>query len=136
MSAARGHVLVVTISSDHAPDDPDYDWTVECLNPDLCGGWTECTHADGHHIEDDAERDDAEGEGTYTFHGVEHSYHPGYNWTVPFEGCVVAENIHQWSPESADEIAHQHGVGRHVVGDDWYDESSVSLAYISTEARP
>lgn len=132
MTTTRGHVLIVTETADHAPDEPAYAFSVECLNVKTCGGWTECTHPDGHRIDGDVEREDAEDAGIHTFHGGEHQYHYGYDWAVPFDGCVVQAALSQWCSDSAEDIAHEYGLGRHHVEDEW-DDGNVYLHHLRTE---
>lgn len=129
----RGHLLHVTESKHHTPDDPSWTFAITCLDPAKCGGWQECDKehlgGDGVSAENGPWDDVPEGaawadEDYFTFHGVEHEWRYGHGWTVPFEGCVVAEN--DWT-DSAWEIAREHGVGDHRVDDDW-DDCSVYLA--------
>lgn len=126
----RGHVLVVSLAADSIPEEPAYDFTVECLAPSLCGGWQECT---GDHLIGHAEpnpEDDEDCSDELEFHGVEHAWRPGYGWTVPFPGCIVADRVGQWDSGEW-EIASEHGPGRHAVEDDW-DDSELTLYFIET----
>lgn len=101
--AVRGHVLVIEPDAAYAerfPDAPiEYRWFIECANTDICGGYEECIQeheVDGVSAVDgpwECPDDVAWCEEDYfTFHGVEHQWHYGWNWTVPFKGCVVKEN--------------------------------------------
>lgn len=64
-------------------------------------------------------------------HGVLHEWRWGHGWTVPFEGCVVADNVHRGWSDDASDIAIEHGIGTHVVDDDW-DDTDLRLTYVST----
>ena len=122
----RGHVLVIepdTAYADRFPDFPvEYRWRIECANVEKCGGWTECPEP--HEVDGtsaaDGPWDALESaawcdEDYFTFHGVEHEWHDGYGWTVPFEGCVVAAT-------AEDQPISPMRPGRWVVHDDWDDE--------------
>lgn len=144
-TATRGHLLTVTKSSDLAEDDPVWDYAVTCLAPDQCSGWQECREA---HVVDgmsaangphDCPAEDAAAclqpwcdRDEFEFHGVSHQWRWGYGWTVPFRGCVVAEEVHCGSGcDSAFDIAHEHGEGEHLVDDDW-DDTTVTLYFVET----
>lgn len=120
----RGHVLTLT-GDDYGGLD---DWTLECDNPDVCGGWLECPEvhevdgwsADaGPHSAGTSTSCPWFGRDEFTFHGVAHTWMFGHGWTVPYPGCVVAD-AGSIGDEAAD-IFEAHGVGRFVVDDDWGD---------------
>lgn len=117
----RGHTLHVTRARDWTEGDPFYDWTIECHNIDLCGGWIECReyHGDADGGPWECGQDDpwAEQE-EYEFHGVTHTWRYEHDWTVPYHGCVpqIAGD------DSAREIAYHKGEGSWLIGDDWDDD--------------
>lgn len=124
----RGHVLVIepdTAYAERFPDaDIEYRWRIECLSPEKCGGWQECSES--HEVPgvpvNDGPWDSDESapwfeQDYFTFHGVEHEWRSGYGWTVPFDGCVVAYN----SPFYDCPIDPLRP-GRWVVDDEWDDE--------------
>jgi hypothetical protein len=137
----RGHTVTITESDDHSEEYPDYDSTIDCLNPNLCGGYQECTEkheVDGVSASDgpwdcecpgDHGTEGNEGvhypwcdEDEFEFHGILHTYRYGWNWTVPYRGCVVA------SADVSDDvydIARTKGPGTYPVDDDWSDESCI-----------
>lgn len=135
MSAERGHVLVITKSDDWHEDQPDFDSAIECQSVEKCGGWWECM--DPHEVDGDSaadgpwecdlnapwnERDE------FTFHGFEHTWRYGFGWTVPYEGCIVAQA--DSVSDYAHDIGHEHGPGRYLVDDDW-DDTDCTLIYVS-----
>lgn len=133
MSAERGHVLTVTKSDDWHEDQPYFDYSIECLAPEKCGGWQECVEP--HEVDGNSAADGPWGsdesapwfeEDYYVFHDVEHEWRYGYGWTVPFEGCVVAANDSAY--DYAHDIGVEHGPGRYVVDDEW-DDCSVALLF-------
>ena len=139
-SAQRGHLLSVSKSKHWTADDPDWTWVITCLAPEKCGGWQECDES--HEIEgqpvNDGPWDSDESapwceQDQYVFHGVEHEYRWGHGWTVPFDGCVVAEHAY-WS-DSVAEIVDEHGEGEHVVDDDWDDEV-MTMIYVEPLRTP
>lgn len=136
MTSERGHILTVTGTI----DDDAYEYSVECLNPDLCGGWQECDQphevsgisaAGGPYAAD--ESDPWCGVDEFEFHGTVHTWQFG-RWTVPYPGCVVAGN--DAVCDSAWDILAEHGQGRYVVDDDWYDEHSCLLLFVSRAPEP
>ena len=135
MSVERGHHLIVTKGPDWTEDDPEYRWTVTCLNPNACNGWQECP--EDHNGYDPKDKDSLaydEWEDV-EIHGVLHEWHWGHGWTVPYEGCCVADNLNCWGGvDSADDIAQEHGVGTHVVDDDW-DDTDLTLTWVKTIAE-
>lgn len=124
-TVSRGHRLTITKSPDWEPDEPYWDWSIECATPDLCGGWWECRES--HEViglpQNDGPWNSSEDapwfeEEEFTFHGVEHTWRWGHGWTVPYPGCVVqtadiGDDVH--------EIASVHGEGVYLVEDDWDD---------------
>lgn len=127
-TATRGHLLTITTTADHTPEDPDFDYSVTCQAPDLCGGWEECL--DPHEVDgvsaadgpwDSDETDPWFEEEEFDFHGVTHEWRYGYGWTVPFKGCVVAAN--DGVCDAADDIGRSRGPGTYPVDDDWDDTS-------------
>ena len=120
------HVLVIT------GDDEDFDFDIECFGD--CDCYEECmlehptTHPWEEHPEDDDSDcpcdpiEDLEAE----FHGVLHTYHQEYGWTVPFVGCGVRESCREC--DSLGEIAREYGIGRWVVAAEW-DEWHACLSY-------
>lgn len=124
--APRGHHLIVTKDEDFDPEYPYFASEVVCLAPAKCGGWQECHEpheVDGANAGDGpwraSDSDPWADLDRFTFHGVEHEWHGGYGWTVPFHGCVVAEN--DSVGDFAQEIGREHGEGTYAVMDDWDD---------------
>lgn len=120
----RGHVLHVTKHADWTEDEPYYKTSITCVAPDLCNGWVECREP--HEVDGvdasvgpyDCDRDAPWlDEDQFDFHGVEHTWQWGPGWTVPFDGCCVAE----WGGEAASELAHEVGLGDWSVDDEWDD---------------
>jgi hypothetical protein len=135
VSAERGHIVTIRESEDHHPDDPDYRYGIECVAPEKCGGWQECLEphevdgksaADGPWSCDSADPWCDEDE--FEFHGVVHTWHYGYGWTVPFDGCVVQASDSGWG--DLYEIARDYGPGRYVVADEW-DDTDCYLTYVA-----
>lgn len=130
----RGHLLHVAKTADWHPDEHDWDIKVTCLNPDRCDGWQECP---GNHEQDGISAADGPWEGDedapwfeeeeWDFHGVAHTWRYGYGWTVPYPGCVVADNDNV--REQGWEIAEEHGAGVYAVEDEW-DDDYVTLNYL------
>ena len=128
----RGHILVIEPDAAYAarfPDAPvEYRWSIECQNPARCGGWQECHEShqiDGEPVNDGPWESEESApwfeEDYYTFHGVEHEWRYGYGWTVPFDGCVVAENAGY-----TDCPVEPMRPGRWLVDDEW-DDTYMSL---------
>ena len=138
-TAQRGHVLVIepdTAYAERFPSAPtEYRWRIECASVEKCGGWQECreshevlgmpTNEGPWESSEDAPWYDQD---FFTFHGVEHEWHDGYGWTVPFEGCVVAAT-------AEDQPISPMRPGRWVVNDDWSDEW-VDLEVVSEIPSP
>lgn len=130
----RGHILTVTQCEDFDPEYPSFEYSIECLNVDKCGGWQECreTHevdgvsaADGPwNCDENAPWEEYD---EFAFHGVEHKWVEWHGWTVPYPGCVVADN--DFICDDAHDIALDHGCGRHEVEDDW-DDMDCSLIHV------
>lgn len=135
--AQRGHVLVIEPDAAYAerfPDAPvEYRWFIECADTSLCGGFEECIQeheVDGVSAADgpwECPEDVAWFEEDYfTFHGVEHQWHYGWNWTVPFEGCVVKDNAEEcpvWPMRP----------GRWKVEDEWEDGGEYLILHVLEE---
>lgn len=124
------HILVKEIDAD---DPEEFTYRIECQIAGSCGGWLECNEPpesdcriadDPHDCADDAlwcGRDEFE------FHGVVHTWHDGYGWTVPFEGCIVA-----WADWDAPDEVEALPPGRYQVDDEWED-MSLYLDYVGPE---
>ena len=134
-SAQRGHVLVIEPDAAYAERFPDapvkYRWRIECANTDLCGGFQECPEShqiDGEPVNDGPWESDESApwyeQDYFTFHGVEHEWHYGWNWTVPFEGCVVKAN-------AEDQPIWPMRTGRWQVDDEWDSGEFVTLHVLS-----
>ncbi|MFZ2240593.1 MAG: hypothetical protein WAV90_13850 [Gordonia amarae] len=109
----------------------DHGYRIICTEPDKCTGWQECpeTHAhDG--VEslcgpeacecDEGEPDCVTGrpwesQEDFEFHGTMHTWQNGWGWTVPYEGCVVADNGWTEPPEGWRERP----IGCHELEVDW-----------------
>jgi len=124
-TAQHGHVLAIEVDAAYAERFPnastEFRWSVECLDRASCVGWQECN--DSHEMPGEPCNDGPWGseetapwyeEDEYKFHGAEHTWTPGYGWTIPFDGCVVAEN-------DADCPVYPMRPGRWVVHDEWDD---------------
>ena len=113
------HYIEVTIDPDGNPDSP-YAWdrwdmsAIECSTPGGCGGWLECTldHPGIDPYDEDSPAFDAE---EWEIHGVLHTWQ-GWTWSVPFDGCPVAE----WADVN-DLWDGVDGPGRYEVDADWDD---------------
>ena len=109
------------------PDDPAIKWRIECSDPAACPGWMECpeNHA-GYdpNVEESPAFDQYE---DVMIHGVAHEWRTDYGWTVPFDGCPVQDG-----GDDASDIAHEKGVGRWEVDDDW-DDTTCYLTVIEPE---
>lgn len=118
-------------------------WRIRCDDPAHCDGYIECHRQHicphGHdacngfdensedgpcpgHADDDLPNCFS-GDEEFTFHGQAHTYRWGWGWTVPFIGCVVAEN---WDGE-LDRSIYTLPIGEYPVDEDWYDDSGVTL---------
>jgi len=133
------HLLTVSKSGDE-PDDWTY-WTfsIECMSPGECVGWTECLEP---HVIDGASAggpyecsgcDDGStahvpwcDSEEFEFHGEMHTWQSWYGWCIPFVGCIVAESNYY---ESAWGIATEHGPGVYVVDTDW-DDGDLTLLHV------
>lgn len=126
------------------PEHPDSrGWHIRCDSPQHCNGWLECTRQHickhGHEIVHDELSIDgpcpgidddnciASDEEEAEFHGEWHTYRWGWGWTVPFRGCVVAENWDGDLPHGIDSLP----IGEHPVEEDWYDDTSVALDLVA-----
>lgn len=137
----RGHLLTVTKSDDWFPDQPAWDGAITCLSPTTCNGWWEChephevdgkSAASGPYDCDDSDPWCDEDE--YEFHGVQHTWHYGSGWTVPYEGCVV-QTVDTIS-DSAYEIGQAHGEGTYQVDDEWGDPGECDLLFVGRVIPP
>ena len=142
------HTLVLTLDSTEQakldageyvfPEHPESrNWHIRCDDPSRCIGWNECRRQHickhGHDILYDELSPDGPCPGhehncvgeddEETFHGEDHTHRWGWGWTVPFIGCVVAENWDGDLPCGIDSMP----IGEYPVDEDWYDDTSVSL---------
>lgn len=114
-------------------------FTIECVAPDTCNGWIECTEAhaaDGIDATDGPYNCDESApwcdEDEWEFHGKVHAWRYGYGWTLPYPGCVVAGSGAEppddvW--ETTDDGEHRLKPGRWLVDDDW-DDTDCHLALV------
>lgn len=127
--AQRGHLLHVTTGGGHTIQEPEWKFSIECVDPTSCGGWQEC---DGDHDGYDPEEETSpayDEEEDVLIHGVLHEWR--YGWTIPYEGCPVADALNWSTIDSAWDLAQQHGAGVHVVDDDW-DDTYCTLMWVRT----
>lgn len=112
------HYIEVTVDPEGDPDSP-YPWdrwvidTIECDVPGGCGGWQECRED---HAGYDPDGEDSPAFDTLedvVIHGVSHAWENS-TWTIPFEGCSVAE----WA-DLCDLWDGIDGPGRYEVDADW-----------------
>lgn len=153
----RGHVLTIRTGPDHYrlghPADPgfpdrdlanvDYQGTVTCLDRDACGGWTTCSAAFWYDVESVRTGDratctvapecatdlDPDDDDVRVMHGVEHTWHYSWGWTVPYDGCTVADydSLHDFVWD----LARDHGPGVYLVADDWDDDCLADLDVVA-----
>lgn len=117
------HRLVVTRGPDHYEDQDDFEFTIQCLDPEACEGFISC------HEEHPGADPSTE---TALFHGVTHTYRPGHGfWSVPYDGCIVAWGLDGSGVDSAHDIATLHGFGTHDVDADW-DDFGLVLHHVAT----
>lgn len=97
------------------PDDPARTYAIECSDSKRCPGFIEC-------LEDHTGAPDYDdtGDDEAVIHGVDHTYHYGYGWTVPYPGCVV-QGVAFWGDDHL-HIAKERGLGRHELETEWDDE--------------
>ena len=97
---------------------------IKCSVEGGCGGWQECredhTGFDPND-EDSVAYDEFE---DVMIHGVSHVWRWGYDWTVPYEGCILEHGDF----EVPDEIDKRRD-GVYEVDDDW-DDTDVWLTYV------
>lgn len=95
---------------------------IECSDPTTCSGWVECR-------EDHAgyDNEDARDEGEAEIHGVTHTYHGAYGWTVEYPGCVV-----KFACEDTPEGVALDGPHRYLLDVDW-DEDECYLTVVREE---
>jgi len=80
MTETTGRHIVTKDIDLECPGEFTYTW--ECPGPKHCSGFQEC-------CETRPEDDPCSGD-ELELHGVVHTYHDGYGWTVPYQGCVLA----------------------------------------------
>lgn len=130
------HILVVEKDETYAERFPDFPeervFRLECPDGNGCAGWSECRKPHTVNGKDASagpyecdEFDPWYDLDEFTFHGVLHTWHSGFDWTVPYDGCVVDGN--DWEPPDG---AFDLPYGRYEVEDDWWDETSVTLFLI------
>jgi len=122
------HLLTVEVDAAYAELHPraypELTWSITCINPDSCNGWSECdkdhevdgaSAANGPH---DAEDDQPwAGYDEFDFHGELHKWVSYHGWTVPFKGCVV-----QGTDVDLPDELHPLRPGKWIVEDDWDDD--------------
>jgi len=120
----RGHTLIVEPDTRYAERfphaDPSFVYSILCHNQALCDGWQTCGHEAcrvGSPWGDENEAEPWYEEEEWEFHGILHTFRFGYDWTVPFDGCVVAEQV-----DAISDAAHGLPVGEYLVDDEWDDE--------------
>lgn len=149
MSADRKlHVLVKRLHPDLQGVDDEYAYDLECPGAPHCTGWQECdqTHeVDGISAANgpDEPLDTCECDGClvcscpslpwdgveeFEFHGVVHTWHIGYGWTVPYNGCVVREHDLEEHDLLLDEPP-----GRYLVDAEWPEPEEVYLELVGPE---
>ena len=117
------HWVTVTRDEDYiarfgdSPHDPAIKWAIECSDPAACPGWVECPENHTGYDPEDEESPAFDQYEDVMIHGVVHEWRTGYGWTVPFDGCPVRDG----GGDDASDIAHEKGVGRWEVYDDWDD---------------
>lgn len=100
-------------------------YRIECPGRPKCAGVQECWEpheVDGRAVDPyEADPDDPWfGAEDVEFHGVLHTWHDCYGWTVPFDGCVVAAH-YAWPDEAADQLIDD-PPGRYRMADHWRDD--------------
>lgn len=143
---SRDEAFLARLAKYRTPDEQDrrdaYRETITCCVAGGCGGWQVCMEP--HEINGVNATDSpygtacscAEAESTtcsipwcgydgFEFHGVWHEWRWGYAWTVPYEGCVLAEYDDYELPDGIDTTRD----GRWLVEDDW-DDTDCSLMLI------
>lgn len=103
-------------------------WHVECSDPAACPGWIECAkdHPGMDPDDEDSPAFDKHDE-EVEIHGVMHTWIWGYNWTVPFVGCPVAEDRDHDIPDGIPTPLAR--PGRYPVETEW-DETDCTLMLI------
>lgn len=127
------HVVTKAIHPD-SPNGSGFVYTVECPGRPSCDGFIECDEK--HEIDGvnayEGPWDCDEGVPwaeleVFEFHGVPHTWHDGYGWSVPYVGCVV--RAHPYLAEIADDLLCESPPGRYPVRDHWgYEEMELTLA--------
>ncbi|KQU30319.1 MULTISPECIES: hypothetical protein [unclassified Rhodococcus (in: high G+C Gram-positive bacteria)] len=127
--SATTHTLVVEVDEEYGARFPDLEaamkWRVECSDSNSCEGFMECREvhevgkwretAEGpYECDEDCPWYDQE---EFWFHGVLHTWHSGYAWTVPYDGCPVQASVAEPPGEAYPLL-----VGRYEVEPDWDDE--------------
>lgn len=128
-----GHTVVVEVDQVYAARFPElpveYRWSLQCSDPGVCPGWTECTgdHA-GFDPEDDASPAYEKWDDDVMIHGAPHEYRYGHGWTVPDPGCPVVNNASFGSTDLPDGVDMTRP-GRWEVDPDW-DDTECTLALV------
>ncbi len=133
------HVLVKTVDPSYPEADIDYEYKLECPGQPHCTGFQECREphvfngidaSEGPY--DDCEPDAPwEGVDDFEFHGEPHTWRWGWGWTVPFKGCVLAEQC-----LDEDDLLSGREPGRYYVRDHWHDETDVELELVGPAPLP
>lgn len=130
------------VTKAHDPEDPsEYTYTLECPGAPHCTGFSECDKPHVHNgidadevTPEDGVVDDHGGvppwDGIYewTFHGVLHTYHYGYGWTVPYTGCVLREYDLEFDDALLDQPP-----GRYLISVYWEDPESPMIDDVQPE---
>ena len=133
MSTETGpdHVLVVSPDEEYSTRYPDHPperiYTIECVRPDRCDGFQECPEDHPGDSEEGYYPDDDEQE----FHGVLHP-HSGWNWTGPYEGCVVQSA--DW--ETPDDLPRDAPYGRYDIDVEWGEPGDGPVLYLIAPTTP
>lgn len=119
----------------------EFTYTWECPGPPHCTGFSEChephienginaDHITPHDVldgDDDVTVPPWDGIEEWTFHGVPHTYHDGYGWTVPYDGCVV-----EFADLEVEDALLNEPPGRYAIDVSW---ESPEEPYIDDVAR-
>jgi hypothetical protein len=130
------HIVVKIKSPDHSEEEPDFDYQVICPNPGEKCGFSECMEehtVDGKNVHpyDHDEGDPWAGCEDWEFHGVPHTYQPGFGWTIPYTRCAVRD--HDALRDEANDLLWDKPEGSYPVIDNW-DEYLMYLELAPTEA--
>lgn len=120
MSALHHLVVRSTLPDDFAgpPSTEDLAWTVACLRPDDCHGWTECPQDHPCTCHDPDELADLD---EHVFHGQRHVRQGVRGWALPMDACPVVDVADRCGCETAEVIARENGVGTFEVDADCLD---------------